>query len=45
MLFKRAQRESDLSNRTITIEGGLSSCKYLVIVNTVKSHSLGARQA
>jgi hypothetical protein len=38
MLFKRTlQRETDLSNRTITIENGLSSSKYMVIVYTVKS--------
>ena len=38
MLFKRTlQRESDLSNRTITIEDGLSSCKYMVVVYTAKS--------
>jgi hypothetical protein len=38
MLFKRTlQRESDLSNRTITIEDSLTSCKYMVVVFTVKS--------
>ena len=37
MLFKRTlQRESDLSNRTITIEDGSSSCKYMVVVYTAK---------
>ena len=38
MLFKRTlQRESDLSNRTITIDDSLTSCKYMVVVFTVKS--------
>jgi hypothetical protein len=38
MLFKRTlQRESDLSNRTITIEDGSSSCNYMVVVYTAKS--------
>src|SRR5258708_3219337 len=38
MLFKRTpQRESDLSNRTITIEDGLSSWKYMVIVVALHS--------
>jgi hypothetical protein len=41
MLFKRTlQRESDLSSRTITIEDGSSSCKYMVIVYTVPSQPL-----
>ena len=41
MLFKRTlQRESDLSSRTITIEDGPTSCKYMVIVYTAKSQPL-----
>jgi hypothetical protein len=41
MLFKRPlQRESDLSNRTITIEDSSSSCKYMVVVYTAKSQIL-----
>ena len=40
MLFKRTlQRESDLSNRTITIEDGISPWKYMVAVSTVKRQS------
>ena len=43
MLFKRTlQRESDLSSRTITIEDGSSSCKYMVIVYTAQSQPLSA---